>query len=124
MKLFLLFFGATASLLLSGCDFADHHNGQSITIKNSDSKYSLNATFNHRKLPKIMTYLEKALDNDKLFSGPRDFKDSDINMGDTLKFHLEVSANELEIKFRKNENSYHAYRRLERTCNGFKQLLR
>src|SRR5687768_8335582 len=101
MKLLILFFGATASLFLSGCDFVNESNSQSLTIKNSDSKFSLEAKFNPRKLPKVMAYLEKSLGEPKLFSGPRDFKDSGVNLGDTLKFDMRLSANSVVIKFRK-----------------------
>jgi hypothetical protein len=123
MKLFAILLGATASLFLSGCDFANHSNSQSLTIKRSESKFSLEATFNPRKLPKVMAYLEKSLGEPKLFSGPKDFRDSEVNLGDTLKFDMRVSSNSIVIKFRKMENSFNSYRKLESTCREFKKAL-
>jgi hypothetical protein len=99
-------------------------NSQSITIKKTDSKFEFKASFPERKTSKVVSYIEKALDENKLFSDSLAVTNADFNLGDTTKFHLKSQPGMLEITFRKIDNSKIGYQQLEKMCLGIKEELR
>jgi hypothetical protein len=75
-------------LWLVGCNLNGNSGSQSIAIKKTDTKYQFTAEFPKRKTDKVFKYIKQSLNEDKLFSNLEDHKDTDVNLGDSIKFHL------------------------------------
>lgn len=116
-------FVALLLVLMLGCNIGDS-DSQSITIKKTETKYQLKASFPVRKTSKVFNYIKGALNEDKLFRDPEALKDADINLGDTLKFHLRSAPGLVEITFRKTDNSFKSYQQMEGMCAGIRRVLR
>ena len=123
MKKVALVFAAITITLLLACNFGSSHN-QSITVKKTDSKYQFKASFPERKTGKVLSYIKKTLKEDRLFRESQESKESDVNLGDTVKFHLKSGPGQIEITFWKMENSFLGYQKLEKMCIHIKEVLR
>ncbi len=109
---------------LFGCNFEGGSQNQSISVKNNESGYSFDASFPERKMEKVVGYIEKTLNADDLFLTPSDVKDSEVNLGDSVKFYLKSSPGNIEIDFKKRDNSEASYLKLVRLCTGIKDVLK
>jgi hypothetical protein len=107
-----------------GCNFEGASQNQSISIKNTDAGYQFEASFPEGKTEKVVNYLEEKLQADELFLAASDVKDSEVNLGDSIKFYLKSSPGKLEIEFKKQNNSEAAYHKLVSLCNGIKEVLK
>jgi hypothetical protein len=111
-----------AIILLSSCDF-NKANRQSISVRKTESKFQFNASFPERKTGKVFDYIEKTLHSDRIFSSTHDDRDVEINLGDTIKFHLKSERGAIEILVRKQDNSFKHFKQIEQMCNGIKSVL-
>lgn len=119
-KIILTFAGLT--IMLSACEFKNSNN-QSIAIKKTDSKYQLKASFPERKTARVFGYIKRSLNEDKLFRNPESLKESDVNLGDTMRFHLRSAPGLVEITFKKMDNTLKGYHKLEKMCAELKRVL-
>jgi hypothetical protein len=107
---------------LLGCGFGNS-NRQSISVKKTANTYEFEATYPAEKTAKVSAYLASRLKGKKLFDADG-YSDSDLNLGDTMKFHLKAKLGFISISFKKDENSFPAYRQLESFCTGIKGVLK
>jgi hypothetical protein len=112
------------AIIATGCNFGNNADNISITVKKTDPNYKFTAEYPARKTAEVIKYINKSLDKDKLLSNPYDSKDVNINLGDTVRFHLISEPGYLEIYFKKMDNSRLSYRKLEEMCVGIKEVLR
>jgi len=108
--------------LASGCGFDSNSNRQSITVQKTDASYQFKASYPKKKTAEVITYVENTLKDGQLFGGDG-VSDSDINLGDSIKFHLQSEPGFIAIEFKKMDNSFGAYQKMERMCIGIKKIL-
>ena len=120
----LYYLAALISATLFGCNFNGDNDNLSISVKSTDAGYSFEASYPENKTEKVTAYLEKTLGNDKIFTAPSDIKDEEVALGDSIKFYLKSSPGNLEIDFKKQQNSEVSYNKLVEMCKGVKEVLK
>lgn len=113
---------AALTIICSACEFKKS-NSQSIAIKKTDRKYQLKASFPERKTAKVFGYIKHSLNENKLFRDPESLKESEVNLGDTMRFYLKSAPGLVEITFRKTDNTFNSYHKLEKMCAELKGVL-
>jgi len=105
-----------------GCGFDGNSNRQSISVRKTDASYQFKASYPKKRTADVITYVENTLKDGQLF-GRGGISDSDINLGDSIKFHLQSEPGFIAIEFKKTGNSFGAYQKMERMCIGIKKRI-
>ncbi len=105
-----------------GCGFDNNSNRQSISVRKTDASYQFKASYPKKRTNEVITYVENTLKDGQLF-GRDGINDADINLGDSIKFHLQSEPGFIAIEFTKTDNSFGAYQKMERMCVGIKKIL-
>lgn len=113
---------ATTLSFMVGCNFGNR-NGHSIAVTKTSSSYQFKAKFPDRKTTQVLNYIKQTLHEDKLFSNPEQDRDSEINLGDTLRFHLSTAPGKVGLHFNWQDNSPQNCKKLEDLCAGIKSKL-
>ena len=114
------FFYTLTALLIS----CGHHNQQnSITYKDKESYYSMNAHFNKNKTRAVEHYMNEKIGRRNNRSFLHSKTDALITLEDGTKFHLEKWDGHIEIKLNKNENSNNSYYLIKDLCQGMKNVI-
>ncbi len=108
-------------LILSSCNFGS--NRKSIKVEKTLNKFRFEASYPEHKTKKVVAFIEQTLKEDNLFKTSESVKDSQINLGDSIKFYLKSNPGYIEVEFVKNNNSETAFHKLENMCMGIKEQL-
>lgn len=106
-----------------GCN-PGNRNGISITVKSSESSYHFEASYPERKTKKVQDYVKKTLGQDELFAHSNGSLRTEVILSDTLKFSLSSATGYIAIDFKKQDNTYAMYKKLENMCQGIKEQLK
>lgn len=115
----LAFFGIALGL---GCGFDNSSNRQSISVRKTEDSYRFKASYPKKKTNEVMTYVQNTLKDGQLF-GRDGVSDSEINLGDSTKFYLQSEPGFIAIEFKKIDNSFKSYQKMESMCGGIKKIL-
>lgn len=123
MKALSLYLSILLTILGLGCNFRSASDNLSISVKNNDAGYNFEATYPERKTDKVVAYLEKALQDEQLFTAPSDIKNVNVVLPDSTAFYLKAEPGFIVIDFKKQKNSFSSYKKMEEVCAGLKELL-
>ena len=115
----LVFVGIT---IATACKFGADSDKQSITVRKTDTTYRFKASYPKRKTTEVLNYVERTLKQEQLF-GTDGIKDSDVILGDSIKFHLQSEPGFIAIDFKKTDNSFESCQKMESMCIGIKKIL-
>ena len=122
MKKIYLFIAVAILAITFGCEM--NANNQSISVSVNEEGYSFDAEYPKHKTDKVVTYIEKALEQDDFFSNAEGIKDENITLSDSSKFHIISEPGLLKINFDKRKNSETSYHKLVKLCTGIKEELK
>ncbi|WP_152969711.1 hypothetical protein [Pedobacter sp. Hv1] len=123
MKALYLYLSMLLAALGLSCNFRSASDNLSISVKNNDAGYNFEATYPERKTDKVVAYLEKALQDDQLFTASSDIKNVNVVLSDSTAFYLKAEPGFIVIDFKKQMNSFTSYKKMEEVCLGLKELL-
>ncbi|MEO6407035.1 MAG: hypothetical protein ABIY51_09165 [Ferruginibacter sp.] len=120
MKKSIIFFCLTVFITITSCR---HHNDTSISFRDAERYYSMNAYFNRNQTRKLEYYLDRKLKRENNFS----FVNTDVNdivsLDNNASFYLRKTPGHIEIKIDKDANSFAAYQRVRSLCEGMKEVI-
>ena len=123
-KLTTLFFSALTCLVIaSSCRDSDDNGNISLSFKESDHYYSMNARFSKSKTRQVEQYIDSRIGKKSNMSFINTQIDGNIALDDQTNFYIKKSPGILRIKLDKYENSMEAYDRIRSMCEGLKKLL-
>lgn len=115
-----LFYLLLCSLLLS-CGY--HDNKTSISFRDKDQFYSMNAHFSKNRTRAVERYMNERLGRKNRFSFTNTESDADFTLDDSTTFHLHKYPGHVEIKLDKRKNSEEAYHNVKAMCEGMKEVI-
>jgi hypothetical protein len=117
-KLTYLFFALVCIMF-----FSCRRHDINITYNDSDRYYSMNAYFSESKTRQLEYYMAQKIGNANNFSFVNMESDAMLTLDDQTKFYLKKASGHILIKLDKDENSYAAYHRVKKMCEGMKKIL-
>lgn len=115
-----LFYVLLCSLLVS-CGY--HDNNTSISFRDKDWYYSMNAHFSKNRTKAVERYMNETLGRRNGFSFTNIKSDADFTLDDGTTFHLYKFPGHIEIKLDKRRNSEEAYHNVKSMCEGMKEVI-
>jgi hypothetical protein len=119
-KLPVLCYALICICFFSSCRHNDHNI--SISYKDADRYYSMDADFNKSKSKALDAYLEDQLGHQTNVSFINKHKAS-VTLDDQTKFYVTKEPGHIFIKLNKEENSAASYHKIKSLCEGMKKLL-
>ncbi len=121
MKKLPALFYALACITITSCMHKD--DDISITYKDADDYYTMNADFNKSETRNLEEYMDKKIGNRSNISFANTESDATLTLDDQTKFYIKKVPGHIEIKLDKDENSSASYRRIKSMCEGMKRIL-
>ena len=115
-----LFYALLCSLLVS-CGY--HDNKTSISFRDKDQFYSMNAHFSKNRTRAVERYMNEKLGRQNGFSFTNTESDADFTLDDGTRFHLRKYPGHVAIKLDKSRNSDEAYHNIKSMCEGMKEVI-
>lgn len=115
-----LFYALLCSLLLS-CGY--HDNNTSISYKDKDRYYSMNAHFSENRMKEVEQYMNERIGRKNNLSFSNTQTNALFTLDDGTKFHMQKYPGHLEIKLDKSENSRESYHSIKDMCEGIKNVV-
>ncbi|MEO6454836.1 MAG: hypothetical protein ABIN97_12220 [Ginsengibacter sp.] len=116
-----LFFCAIICIITS---FSCTHNGNtSLSFKESDQYYSMNANFSKSKTRHVEEYMDRKIGRRSNMSFVNSRIDGTLALADHTTFYIKKYPGHIEIKLDKDENTDEAYHRIKAMCEGLKEGL-
>jgi acetoin utilization deacetylase AcuC-like enzyme len=115
-----LFYALLCSLLLS-CGY--HDNNTSISYRDKDQYYSMNANFSEKRMRTVERYMNERIGRKNNISFSNTQTNAMFTLDDGTKFHMEKYPGHIEIKLDKTENTHKAYRNIKEMCEGMKNVI-
>ena len=101
-----------------------HHNSDvSITYRNADEHYSMQAEFSKRKIKAVERYMDRMLGDVTNMSFINSRINGKIALDDHTIFYIKKYPGYLKIRLNKYENSEEAYERIRAMCEGIEDVL-
>jgi len=117
-KLTYLFFALVCIMF-----FACRRHDINISYNDGDRYYSMNAYFSENKSKQVEYYLDQKIGEASDMSFTNMHSDAMLTLNDQTKFYLKKDPGHILIKLDKDENSYSAYHRVKKMCEGMKKIL-
>lgn len=100
------------------------HQHTSITVKDHNSELSFKATYPDRQTVAAQSYIERSLQEERIFGSPQDVKKVEIKLNDGTQFYLTYEPGFISINFNRDDNSLTSYHRMRRMIDGFGKALK
>lgn len=116
---------AICIMLLTGC--VRYHSERikegniSITVKESDSRYRVDAKFSRSKTREVARVIDQMLDANNTLE--TDDLDGTISLEDDSRVYVRLRSGRLKIRFDKDENSETAYERVRDLTDKIKATI-
>lgn len=112
-------------LALGACNSNSRsHHHTSITVKDNSSELNFKATYPERQTIAAQNYIERFLQEERIFGSPQDVKKVEIKLNDGTQFYLAYEPGFISINFDRDNNSSKAYHRMRRMIDGFGKALK
>jgi hypothetical protein len=95
-----------------------------ITTSETETRYSLEASFNEQKAMEIFQYINSAIGPNAQFAFEDGGVDAHTSLDDGTTFHIKAGPTELTIDFDKEANTHESYRRMKKLYHGIRKLVK
>ncbi len=112
-----------STMIATGCGFMGNSQNKSISVRKNDAGYKFTAEFPRRKTETVIKYINTTFQGKRMFVNPYEPIDTQVNIGDSVRFHLITEPGYVKVDFKKMENTEVSYKKLERMCAGIKDVL-
>lgn len=109
------------AIVFSSCWY--NRNNVSVSIKEDEDEYSLQAKYNPAKTQNVQRYIQSQLEPNKIFNNTNGMVDVTAVLDDDTKLYIKSNRGSLKIKFDKEENSEEAYYRVKEMCEEIKDII-
>ncbi len=117
----ILFLLLVTAVVFTGCGYGK--NNVNIAVTDTDRWYEFSAHFSEDKTARVQRYINKSVGPDAIFTPANSQFDNDAVLADSTRFHLQSSAGNLAIRLNKQENSGASYKRVQRMCEGIREII-
>ena len=118
-----VFFLISLSAFILYSKFEENSDNISVSIKDTDDTYRLNASFNRGNSTRVLQYINSSIGGDSYFEPTSRRIDVTTRLHDNTEFYIKESSGRLKIELDKRKNSTASYYRIKKMCEGLKGIL-